>query len=179
MNADLEGVFLDYYGEKLGDTVVVITPETPMGFGVSIQRKNELVLMPTVSVSIDESNFVAFLLHEISHSYVNPQTDLRTEAVKEMEGLYEPIKNSMTKQAYSTWYSCLNEHLVRANVIKMIEMIYGKEVRENLIKIEEKKDFIYIRNVLTSLDRYTDSRNDYPTYQMYYDTLLHNLKQEI
>lgn len=178
-NSNMEEVYLDYYGESLGPLVVVVTPITPMGFGNRIELENEKILMPTLRVSSNEEKYISFLLHEISHSYVNPQTSLQLEKVNTLAELFEPIKSSMTKQSYPTWEISLNEHIVRANVIMMIEEIYGTPAREDRIAYEMERDFIYLNNVLASLEDYTDSREKYPVFHMYHDSILNNLRKQL
>lgn len=178
-NSNMAEVYLDYYGESLGPLVVVVTPVTPMGYGNRIELENEKILMPTLRVSSDEEKYISFLLHEISHSYVNPETEKRLEKVNTMEELYEPIESAMRKQSYPTWEISLNEHIVRANVIMMIEEIYGTPARENRMAYEMERDFIYLTNVLDSLDYYTDAREKYPVFRMYHDSILNNLRSQL
>jgi uncharacterized protein (UPF0262 family) len=178
-NSNMAEVYLDYYGESLGPLVVVVTPVTPMGYGNRIELENEKILMPTLRVSSDEEKYISFLLHEISHSYVNPETEKRLEKVNTMEELYEPIESAMRKQSYPTWEISLNEHIVRANVIMMIEEIYGTPARENRMAYEMERDFIYLNTVLESLEDYTNNREKYPIFHMYYDSILKNLRTQL
>ncbi|HKL41825.1 MAG TPA: DUF4932 domain-containing protein [Clostridia bacterium] len=178
-SSNMSEVYLNYYGESLGPLVVVVTPVTPMGYGNRIELEEKKILMPTLRVSLDEEQYISFLLHEISHSYVNPQTTLKFEKVNTLEKLYEPIESSMRKQSYPTWEISLNEHIVRANVIMMIEEIYGTSARENRISYEMERDFIYLSNVLESLNEYTQTREGYPVFHMYYDLILKNLKSQL
>lgn len=177
--SNMEQIYLEYYGESLGDVVIVITPVCPMGFGNRIEFENKKVLMPTLNVSLHEEKYISFLLHEISHSYVNPQTDLRLEEVNSLKALFEPIKSSMGRQAYNNWEVCLNEHIVRANVILMIEDLYGEFAIEKKADYIENRDFIYLDNVLSSLEEYLENREEYPTFYRYYDTIIDNLKNEL
>ena len=178
-NSNMEQVYLDYYGESLGNLIIVITPTCPMGFGNRIEIENQKVLMPTLQVSMNEENYISFLLHEISHSYVNTETDLRLKKVDVLKTLFEPIRSSMTKQSYPKWKICLNEHIVRGNVILMLEEIYGELTSENRLNYDEERDFIYLKNVLNSLDVYKESREEYPKFRMYYDLILDHLSSEL
>ena len=178
-NSNMEKVYLDYYGESLGDLMVVITPISPMGYGNRIEFDDRKVLMPTLRVSMDEERYISFLLHEISHSYVNPETDLKLDKANTLKALFDPISVPMTQQSYPKWEICLNEHIVRANVILMIEEIYGELARENRLNYDEERDFIYLKNVINSLEEYRASREEYPKFHMYYDLILDNLRNEL
>lgn len=179
IDSDMEAKYLDFYGQSLGQVLVTVTPENNHGYGCKLNFEDEMVLMPTLSVLEREPDYIAFLLHEISHSYVNPETHSRPDQVKALDGLLEPIKDAMARQAYSSWEYCLNEHIVRANVIEIMTAIYGSNVTGRLIAIEKNKAFIYIDNVMTSLEAYQSSRETYKTFDMYMDNLLDNLRSEL
>lgn len=179
ISANVESIIADYYGEHLGDIVITITPESALNFGNRIFIGEQQVLMPTISVSLDEESYISLLLHEISHSYVNPQTSLKLDEVNNLEVLFDAIEESMKAQAYGSWETCLNEHIVRANVILMLEDLYGELAREKRIAYEERLDFIYLDNILGSMDDYAKSRDEYPKFHMYYDVILENLKNEL
>jgi len=42
-----------------------------------------------------------------------------------------------------------------------------------------ERDFIYLSNVLESLNEYTQTREGYPVFHMYYDLILKNLKSQL
>lgn len=176
INTKMEETYIEYFGQSIGDVEIYLSPDSKHGYGCRNVYEDRVVLMPTLSVSSNEKDFLQFLLHEIGHSYVNPQNEIRPEAVNELAYLYEPIKEQMAKQAYSNWETVLNEHIVRASVIDMMEMIYGEYVVDELIKEEIEKNFTYIEKILDLLDDYKMNIEKYNNFNSYFDQLLEALK---
>lgn len=176
INTNMETIYIDYFGQSLGEVKVFLSPDSNHGYGCRNVYEDRMTLMPTLSVSSNEKGFIKFLLHEIGHSYVNPQNELRKEAVNELAYLIQPIKKPMAQQAYENWETILNEHIVRATVIDMMESIYGKDIVEELIVKEKEKRFDYIEEILDSLDQYKMNREKYRTLNLYFDQLLEDLR---
>lgn len=175
----MSDVYYDFYGESLGDIIVVVTPDCNNGFGVLMSYEDKQVLMPTLTVVRNEEAYVGFLLHELSHQFVNPKTSENMETVNELEPLFEPIREKMSQMAYPMWETTVNEHIVRANVIAMMTTIYGDLKREVLVYEEKEKAFIYIENILETLNEFEMDRATYPTFRSFYPVILENMKLEL
>lgn len=125
----------------------------------------------------DEFTFKYLVRHEFSHSFINNITDKNIDKVNEYEELFKPINNKMSKQAYSNWEICLNEHLVRAVVIRLTEIHDGRDKSLNLIDMESQNGFIYIRQLTNLLkNEYEPNRDKYPTFEDFYPEILNLLK---
>ncbi len=119
-----------------------------------------------------ESDFKQILLHEFSHSFVNPVTEDNLNEINKSSELFNPIEQQMKDQAYSKWYVCVNEHLVRINVIRMRVQSEGEGVKEHLLDYEESLGFIYITQLDTLMQRYEANRTKYPTYVDFYPEII-------
>ena len=111
-------------------------------------------------------------MHEFSHSFVNPLTEKNIDEVNKSSELFEPIKEKMKEQAYSSWYVCVNEHLVRINVIRMRIKSEGESIKDDLMEYEESRSFIYISQLDTLMQRYESNRSRYPTYEDFYPEII-------
>lgn len=121
----------------------------------------------------DDFMFMYLLRHEFGHSFVNNLATKNIKEVKKYESLFEPIKEKMNSQAYSNWETCLNEHLVRAGVIRMTEIHNGKEDANKLIEMEREAGFIYIDELLNLLENeYETNRDKYPAFEDFYPQIL-------
>jgi hypothetical protein len=78
----------------------------------------------------------------------------------------------MAEQAYGTWETCVNEHLVRINVIRMRAKIDGEKIKASLIRSEKSKGFIYIPQLDTLMQRYESNRQEFPTYEDFYPEII-------
>lgn len=169
--------FLKHYGYQKGSIRITITPDTMGGYGCSNTYDDHTDMMPTLAVISDEKRYAKFLLHEFSHPYVNPQTEVREDVVKKTENLFTPIKDQMARQAYNMWEVCLNEHIVRANTIYMMSSLYGGDIAEQLIQEEIKKGFVYIEPIYESIKNYENNRDKYKDFTIYFDTLMSDIEK--
>ncbi len=120
----------------------------------------------------DEAALQYILLHEFSHSFVNPLADQYKTRLDSSTSLFEPIRTQMKKIGYGTWRTCVNEHLVRTNVARFFNQLEGVDAKNKILKQEYDKGFIYI-NVLDSLMQiYESNREEYLTYNDFYPVIL-------
>lgn len=163
----------EFYGVPLENPVVTITPFTTNAYGTSISRKDgSIEMLPTLGVYEDKENFIALLIHEFSHGYVNPLITEHLDVVEKTKDLYEPIEESMVKHAYPTWEISVNEHIVRANTAIMIKNIFGESAYKYELIINRDRGFKYIDDVVESLTYYTEHRDVYPTFEDYYPVIM-------
>jgi hypothetical protein len=119
-----------------------------------------------------ESDFKHTLLHEFSHSFVNPVTEKNIDQVNQSSELFEPIEEQMKEQAYSSWYICVNEHLVRINVIRMRIINEGESIKDDLMEYERSQGFIYITQLDTLMQSYESNRIKYQKYEDFYPEII-------
>lgn len=122
---------------------------------------------------ISKQNARYLVLHEFSHSFVNPLTEKHTDQVKLSEKLLEPIKNTMSNQAYGNWETVLNEHIIRAFTARIVEISYGEQAANNLVNSEKQRGFVYIEPIIETLKEYEKERDTKGiTFAQYFPTLL-------
>lgn len=181
-DTDYVSILEDYYGEEKYRYVIIATPLFHAGgYGPKIdygegQVVYDIIGPASVEDNIptygDESHFKHLLLHEFSHSFVNQITERYTYQINQSQVLFDPIKTQMAEQAYGNWETCVNEHLVRINVIRMSVRIDGEGVKESLLSAEKSKGFIYITELDSLMQRYESNRLEYPTYEDFYPEII-------
>ena len=127
----------------------------------------------------DEGSFQYILLHEFSHSFVNSTTEIFIQEVNRYNKLFEPIRAKMESLAYTTWETCVNEHLVRINVARFFNQLKGAEEKNNILKKEFDEGFIYIYDLDSLMQIYELNRIEYQTYVDFYPEILKYFENKI
>jgi len=170
---NVEEVVEGFYGKPIQNSIITVTPHAKNAYGVSIDLKTgSLEVLPTLGVYDDEEIFINVLVHEISHTYVNPLTAQQGDILDETKDLYEPIEQVMSNQAYSNWEITVNEHIVRANTAIMLRDILGETEYKNALARDRERGFEYIDQVVESVYNYTENRDKYPAFQDYHPELM-------
>ncbi|MCG6189798.1 DUF4932 domain-containing protein [Maribellus maritimus] len=169
-----------YYGdEKVSYTIIASPLFHSGGFGPQIQSNNgELIYSiqgPKKSINGfpvfgDKEYFEGIMLHEFSHSFVNPNTEKNLEAINNSENLFMPIENKMKRIGYTYWATCVNEHLVRTNVARMSAKLNHN--KNDILKQEFDSGFIYIYDLDSLMEEYANSRDVYTTYEDFYPEII-------
>ncbi|WP_284244974.1 DUF4932 domain-containing protein [Thalassotalea insulae] len=109
--------------------------------------------------------------HEFSHSFLRTVFNEYKARINSSATLLAPIQQAMKKQGYGNWFSVLNEHVVRG-VTTYIAYQQGKEQGDKALQYEKSRSYIYIEQVLHSLNNYQQQRAKYSTFNEYFATLL-------
>lgn len=123
-------------------------------------------------------NYSSFLVHEFSHSFINPLTD-KYSLIAEDNPIFNDIQSNMKELGYRSNKSILNDHIVRAVTLRYLFLqrndisYYNKQ-----LELDENWGFSYIRNIMTSLEIYEKNRNYYKDMDVFYPLLIQNLIRE-
>lgn len=182
---DFVKVLETYFNETQGSYNIVIAPAFMGGYGPKIpDGKGKYNIYACLSVTsmkddipyLNEESLIYYVWHEFSHSFVNPLTDKYADRVLASNELFEPIKDKMSKQAYTNWKTCVNEHIIRAINIRLIEMNLDSQNHEMLLNNELKNYFIYIEPLIEKLKDFEKKRDkDHITFSEFYPELLNLL----
>lgn len=108
----------------------------------------------------DGVRFANLAIHEFGHSFVNEVVLENGELIRRTEALFEPIRESMIRQGYSDWKTCLIEHFVRAGEVILSDLSgdlsAGKRLREDYA---EQRQFIYLPFLVDRLNEYRTSQH--------------------
>ena len=172
----------DYFKDTQDNYQVIITPAFMGGKGVFVSgldgKENFYASLSTSNVKdnipyLNAGNLISYVWHEYGHFFVNPLTEKHAAKVTSVNQLFEPIKDRMSKQAYGNWETCVNEHIIRAVVIRLIELNVSSEYSKALVENELKQYFIYIEPLIEKLKDYETKRDKNGiTFSGFYPELL-------
>jgi len=171
-----------HYGEEKHGYHVVPTPLFhPGGYGPKVDTgEGQEVYNICGPLSVEDGTpsfgdsavMRGIMLHEFSHSFVNPVTEDNSLAVAASSSLFDPIEAAMTRLAYGNWQTCVNEHLVRVNVARFTGILEGEEAKERVLLDELRRGFVYIRDLDALMATYEAARDRYPTYRDFFPEIV-------
>lgn len=172
-----------YYGMPQADYEIIFSPLLPNGgFGPAVVLPNQRYhLYALVGPNGVEDGLPTFdtdfltkslLLHEFSHSFINPLTEKYWNELKQYDTLYSFIAADMEARAYTSWDIAINEHLVRAIVIRLVQQEQGRQAADRLLEREKKAGFYYIEPLLHALAKYENKRKKYSTFESFYPEIV-------
>lgn len=185
---DLVEILESYYNETKGSYNVLITPAFYGGKGAMFpQSDGKDNIYASVSTDyntkdgvpyLDRNNLLYYVWHEFGHSFVNPLTRKYIDEVNAVGKLFEPIKNVMSKEAYTTWESCVNEHIIRAIQIRLVERNLGVQQARELLNNELTNRYIYIEPLIEILKEFEKQRDEKQiTFSDFYPQLINLFDQ--
>jgi Domain of unknown function (DUF4932) len=118
----------------------------------------------------EEFKYLAW--HEFSHSFVNPTTAQFITDISNYESLFTPISERMSSQAYPSWETCVNEHIVRAVTTRLAHLNDGRKAGERAIVAEQAKGFFYVPALCEKLEIFEKQKDRYPTFVDFYPELI-------
>ena len=179
---DLVKAIEDYFNETKESYNIVISPSFRGGYGPRISDTDgkELIYACLSTTNwkddipyLSGSNLLYYVWHEFGHSFVNPLTDKYIDKVTSLNKLFEPIKDFMSRQAYGDWATCVNEHIIRAIHVRLMELHIDAQQSEALLENELKRRFIYIEPLIEKLKNFDNKRdNNRMTFSEFYPELL-------
>jgi hypothetical protein len=173
-----------YYGRDQNSYNIILSPMFAGGKGPKLQASNgkyDLYACIQTTKIKDSIPYLHLLdiyyyaWHEFGHSFVNPLTEKYLDLVNKSGYLFDPIVDEMKQQAYSNWATCVNEHIIRAVVIRMQEIYNHWDANASFMAIamERRKQFIYIDRVIDKLKEYEIKHNETKiTFEQYYPELI-------
>ena len=82
--------------------------------------------------------------HEFSHTFINPVTEKHLDEINKYDSLWDPIRIFLKKSGYPRWKTGVNEHLVRAAVVRLRANHFRDRDSFRSIEWEKKNGFFYI-----------------------------------
>ncbi|MHC4989847.1 MAG: DUF4932 domain-containing protein [Planctomycetota bacterium] len=108
------------------------------------------------------------VVHEFSHSYVNPIVYRNTEALEQAgTTLYPLVADEMRQQAYGNWVTMMHESLVRASVVRFALAKEGTTAAEQEIRRQVDRSFHWMPQLAALLGEYEGDRERYPDLEAF------------
>ena len=172
----------NYFNENQNSYNVIISPAFKGGYGGSpIEPNKKQNIYASISNThvkdnipyVNENTLVVYVWHEFGHSFVNPLTEKHADRVSASEKLFEPIEGRMRKQAYTSWETCVNEHIIRAIVVRLHELHVNSYEADDLLNEELNSRFVYIEPIIEKLKDFEKQRDENNiTFSEFYPQLL-------
>jgi len=187
-----EELLEDFYGESKHSYQIIIGPLIKGGgYGPQIikdgKKETYCIMGPQSRQGIQKNLFgdltwFSYIpYHEFSHSYVNPITEQHRSALEKYDGLFTALRDTMRSQAYDSWITCINEHLVRTNVVRLFGRIFPDTfyiVEPMLLAQERGRGFIFIDELNSLIKEYEQDREKYPDYQSFYPRIIRFFREK-
>ena len=188
---DLVKILEDYFNETKDGHNIIISPSISAGgYAATVTDVDDKDITYACIASFNSMSVILLSLHEFSHPFVNPLTDKYSDRVESLNKLFEPVKENIS-QAYRTWQICVNEHIVRAVVIRLVELYFESQSSKFLLdefqiestgskfllENELRGGFIYIEPLIEKLKEFESQRDkNNVTFTEYYPELLNMLE---
>lgn len=117
----------------------------------------------------------AILLHEYAHPFINPLTEKYRSLVYTHQNAYEWLSKYKLpdyRSGYDGWEECVNEHLVRAMTIHLLQRCGYTDTAEQMLRNDLYCGYKYIPLLLERYCAYDGMRRTYPNFESYYPELL-------
>ena len=181
---DIEG----YYNMKNNSYNIILAPLFhPGGFGPRVKNDSGTydiysIQGPTsvennIPMFGDKESFKYLAWHEFSHSFVNPVTEENAKEINKYKKLYDPIADVMSKQAYTNWETCVNEHIVRAVTSRLTYIHNGKDEYEKAVAFEKSRGFYYVEDLIKKLEEFEKNNDNYKDFKEFYPELIEVFKE--
>lgn len=177
----------DFYKMDLSKNLLkvnLLPYATNGGFGTTI--KNEIVCHLGLKNNSEPYTFLAeddygsMLLHEFSHSIINPLTD---KYCTFKGGQFADIWEQMKNMSYGSVYCIVNEHIIRALQIFHLKEIIKTE--KSLKKADFrlcrdlKNCFKYIETCVNSIEYYYQNIDKYSNFEEYFPKILSEIERNM
>lgn len=202
VNSGIYAAMETYYGQKFKGYNIFITPAMPLtagednyrGMGVSLNTGNGTIACMIMSTNVmlapkpDLNQYTAFgydnpritqflTVHEIIHSFVNPQLDKYDALIDRDSSLYTPALAALMKpQGIPNWKVCVTEHFVRLGEIRIAEAMRDSKEANALRKMHiDSFHFVLLPLLEKKIKEYEKKRNAYPQFKDFIPVLLNDL----
>ena len=173
----------DYYGIEQNSYNIILAPLFhPGGYGPRIKEDKLTYSIYNICGPMGKRNgqpdfgsrqrFKYLAWHEFSHSFINPLTAQHRKEVNKYSKLLKPIADKMKEQAYSSWKTVVNEHIVRAVTARLSYLKEGEQAAKQALAKERRRGFIYIDELYKALSKYEVNRDQYSSIADFYPELI-------
>lgn len=115
-----------------------------------------------------DDNMVWVLVHEFGHSYVNPIVFKHMEELRQVGmKIYALDPNRMQKQAYGHWATVMCESVLRACVIRYLQVNESAAAAQRQRDYDTQRGFTWVPGLSDLLIDYEQHRDRYPTFEAF------------
>lgn len=119
-------------------------------------------------IPIFDKGKVSTLVHEFSHSYINPLVTASAERFEpSAKRIFKQVEDAMTDQGNGEWQIMMFESLVRAATIRYMLAHEGKKAAQSEIKEQQAKGYLFMPEIVNLMGEYEINRKKYPTLESF------------
>ena len=191
----------EYFGKSNANYRLIIIPISPfgMGFGANVGTGKDKILYQIISPANDivwndnladykefgysgkgsDAYYRDLVAHEFCHSFITPiiKQEKYRKRINQTDSLFVPeLESMMNKQSYGSWWSFVNEHLVRLASIRIEKKMGIKDLNQMRKDNVVDKGFILIPDAEKLLKEYENNRERFPTFKQFIPKLIDQLK---
>ncbi len=171
-----------YFGQRQEAYHIILMPLIMGNYGVMAEGANGREVYAMVSEyrneqGLNESSLRNLIWHEFAHSFVNPLGYAHEQELSQSEHLYDQIRAKVRPAGYTNWTVAVNEHIVRAVVIRLKQARFGDQVAMQRYQKDVERGFEYLDLFLDLLVYYEENRHLYPDFSDVYPQLIAALNQ--
>lgn len=172
-----------YLGTSLGSTQVIVGPLLhDGGFAARIDNADGQAAAfafigpnAITAGSVDFGDAVRLqplVAHEFAHTVINPLTANHASQVAATAENFEPLREAMRRQGYSSWDQVINESIIRAITSRLTASDRGEELANAEVAEEVKRGFVYVPALVDKLRHYEKHRGVNANIADFYPSLL-------
>jgi hypothetical protein len=180
---DVENWMLDFLGEELGQNVfhVVLCPLSGGNSYATAVRNGDVtevyaflgVFPDREGFRIPNDEFLKIVAHEWLHHYVNPIVGRNLSSLRESgKRLHKMSAEKMRQNAYPTVQALLQESVVRAIVLRLVEERWGSSAAANQAKWQKEQGFLWVPDLANLMTEYEQARDRYPTLESFFPRII-------
>ncbi len=166
-----------YFGQQQETYHIILMPLIMANYGVMVDGANGREVYAMVSEyrdqdGLNESFLRNMIWHEFAHSFVDPLGFAYEQELRQSEHLYDQIKAKVRPAGYTNWTITVNEHIVRAVVIRLKQIRFGDQVARTRYQEDIDRGFDYLDLLLDRLVYFEENRHLYPAFSDFYPQLV-------
>ena len=140
-------------------------------FGVRYLEGDREEVYAIIGTSADSSGWPAFdarfvptMVHEFSHSFVNPAVGAVSERFRPAgEAIFPKVEIEMRSQAYGHWLTMIDESLVRVAVARYVLAQQDEATARREVASQRARGFLWTDELFELFAEYERDRARYPT----------------
>lgn len=167
----------EYYGVSHKSYSIIMVPlYGEGGFGPLVEGEDgtcDLYCISAFGANMREllcerpGTFPLLLIHEFSHSFVNPVFFDHVDEFASSARLFDPDAKHPTGEKIEEWMEGPIEYLVRAATIRLLALHVGQEAAGSVIELEKRRGFEHIERVCRCIEEYEGDRQKYPSFDKF------------
>jgi hypothetical protein len=172
----------DFYGvPQQSYNIILVSLYNSVGFGNSLllpSGKREIYntmgsgrFKEELPFFGDEKHLKYLTLHEFSHPFINPVTELFRDEIMPFAANFEKIPEQTRRNVCGEWEECINEFIVRAITTRLSQQ-ESTDLGQWAYNHELARGVVHMDELLEKIKYYEANRDQYPTFNDYYPRLL-------